>query len=339
MFDQLEDFPARWSALAPPPVSEAKEFDRYAHWLSQRNDDLAKVVRDLIHTKNAFFFVFWVVDAKILHLTRSLIFAFNSDNALLIALCSRSLLEHAASLSYLFRRTGTLLDALPRANTKEKIAAPLLELQAIYQKLFYGTRFFKKEGLVDAVHVLKLIDNYLEKEFPNAKNAYDYLSDFVHPNFGSNFLVSEGKLGEGVIGPSVGVKKQVVERIATISSGLLQFIFNKGIAFGGFGSTLDDYLGRATSAGTTLNEVFRQRPLKYRGDGFTKESAIIFVTARTHGEHLEMQGRFLAEKKVKVVGDRRNAGLEAGHVLDVYVTEEGELWFRVPLPKHNGVGE
>ncbi|HWT83242.1 MAG TPA: hypothetical protein VN648_31040 [Candidatus Methylomirabilis sp.] len=76
--------------------------------------------------------------------------------------------------------------------------------------------------------------------------------------------------------------------------------------------------------------MFRPLPLKYSGNGKTKDSAIYFVNARTYGEHLQMQDRFLEEKNIKVLGARRGGGLEAGHIYDVYPTSNGELWFRVP---------
>jgi hypothetical protein len=197
LFDQLEDFPARWSQLAPPPLSTETEIARHDRYLAAADEAVATVAKDVIRTKNGFMFAFFVLDAKILSLAKSLIFAFNSQNPLLIALASRSLLEHAASLSYLTRRTATQLDALRGATTVSRIVEPLSALRETYRKLFYGTKFFKIEGLVDAIHVHSLIDDYLAKEISQARDYYDYLSDFVHPNFGSNLLVSSGELGRG----------------------------------------------------------------------------------------------------------------------------------------------
>jgi hypothetical protein len=49
-----------------------------------------------------------------------------------------------------------------------------------------------------SIHVNNMIDA-LTKHYASAKRDYDELCEFVHPNYGSNKLVSSGELGSGQI--------------------------------------------------------------------------------------------------------------------------------------------
>jgi hypothetical protein len=263
--------------------------------LKEKTDDLLAIKRELgiiavslCRLKNQFLFLNLIITTKLTHLIRSIVFALNDNNPLLLALCSRSLIEHAASLSYLMERNNKMLNKAKASKDYKSVSDSLEELHAVYRKMFYGTRFFKKEGLIESVNVKTLYETYLSKEIINAVNYYDYLSDFVHPNFGSNILISSGELGEGIIDPSIEEKKEIIENILQITGILIKYLSQKVWDFANIGVTLDNVLQKAINPKTTLTSLFAEPGLEHTGDGLSKETAIFFTKPRTKFDHMKI---------------------------------------------------
>ena len=83
----------------------------------------------------------------------------------------------------LAKRTNTLTDAIKR------------QREFVY-KLYYGESPKKLQSKVAQFHV----DDFrkiLRKDYAEEGAVYEQLCEYVHPNYGSNLLVSSGVLGAG----------------------------------------------------------------------------------------------------------------------------------------------
>jgi hypothetical protein len=122
---------------------------------------------------------------------------------------------------------------------------------------------------------------------------YDFLCDFVHPNFGSNFLVSEGTIAEGLIDtPNEHVQELAILftkkclRYWLYYRELLRFDLRVHIE-------CSSWLQRSHKHGAKAARVFAKRPLKYDGDGRTVETSYSFPRARDKLEEFDMFGALL----------------------------------------------
>lgn len=193
-------------------ISSSKEIDRKAKEIRLKNNKIGTIAIDLIIIKNQFLFNYRILQTKLIYLINSMINSLNQDNHLVFALCSRSLLEHAGTIAYIYKKTENTINKLKNQSDYQKIQ-DILNIQKNNQKkVFYGTRFFKDDYLKKAIHTEELIKDYLEKKFPNAGQIYGFLCDFVHPNYGSNLFVSSGDLGNGMIDPPIEEKKEIINQ-------------------------------------------------------------------------------------------------------------------------------
>jgi hypothetical protein len=110
----------------------------------------------------------------------------------------------------------------------------------------------------------------------SARSEYDALCEFVHPNYGSNKLVSSGQLGSGQIrshaeglGPELSKVHWLIERCAI----LVDDDFNKETTF--YLTRIGSWIEIACQDGAKLGQVFSVRGA-VSGDGRTKETAVLF---------------------------------------------------------------
>jgi len=329
-FELIEKFLEKQSQLSLiKKISFEKELKEKTKDILAKKREVGIIAVSLCRLKNQYLYLNRIIETKLTYLMKSMIFGVNNDNHLLLALCSRSLIEHAASLSYLIEQTNRLLERTKGVTEYKTINEALEEIYNIYRKIFYGTRFFKNEGLVEATNVLTLIDKYLLPEIKDVRKYYDYLSDFVHPNFGSNVLVSSGELGEGIIDPSIEEKKEIVESILQITGGIIKYLDYKGLDFASLGILIDNYLQKALHPTTTLATLFVEPSLEYTGDGKSKDTAIFFTKATTKTEHVKMQYEFMQQQGIESTM-QYIGGLEDDYIYDVHKTAKGEVWFKVP---------
>jgi hypothetical protein len=105
--------------------------------------------------------------------------------------------EHLAALCFQVETIEKFEGKLIGQTSEEKIAEICDSTRDAIGRLFYGS---SGEGNPKRVHVNDFLRS-LEKLIPDIRPVYDYLCDFVHPNYGSNLLVSTGTLGRGHLDP------------------------------------------------------------------------------------------------------------------------------------------
>jgi hypothetical protein len=64
--------------------------------------------------------------------------------------------------------------------------------------MFYGQSPQRPGDHIKQFHINDFREA-LRKDYPDEASVYDTLCDFVHPNYGSNHLVSSGTLGTGTL--------------------------------------------------------------------------------------------------------------------------------------------
>ena len=155
--------------------------------------------------------------------------ALNNKNFYVMALCIRCSLETAASMGFLLRK---LLLFYEGKSTDKKIFKSIANLM-----LGSRTESFQPAG--EAVNILTLLENadkifhmkFIPEEKENLKTlseAYDFISEFCHPNVGANSLCTnldkENNKFEFTIGKTICKREMTfINELVLSSSFLLTF--------------------------------------------------------------------------------------------------------------------
>lgn len=70
--------------------------------------------------------------------------------------------------------------------------------------------------------------------------------------------------------------------------------------------------------------------IKYNGNGNSKENAICFTNAMTFSDYIEMQKEYIKQNNLKINGVKSSGSINDEYIYDIYETEKGSVWFRVP---------
>lgn len=259
---------------------------------------------------------------KIREVARGISEALISQNETVLFNLTRSLLEHTAALAY---QLGTLEKAVNEFPKKTEIKA----LQATIGQHHKAARLLYYNEKAE-VHVHDMIKS-LAIRFKSARSDYDALCEFVHPNYGSNKLVSSGQLGSGQIrshaeelGPELTKIHWLIEHCAK----LVDSDFKMETTY--YLTKIGSWIEIACQDGAKLGQVFSRRGA-VSGDGRTKETAVFFNKARTHLEAMEAFYKFLKTEKLMMLS-RQTAAIEDGFLFDEVATDKGVLWVKYRIP-------
>lgn len=287
----------------------------------QSMDDRSETA-DVARLMHAFardhYHLFLVGQYKIRELCRGIGAALESSNETVLFNLTRSLVEHSASLAYQMRALERAVEELPKKTERRAIEASIGRHRKAAHLLYYNEKAL--------VHVHDMI-KALGARFDKARGEYDALCEFVHPNYGSNRLVSSGQLGSGQIrshAPELGPELTRVHWLIERCLMLTDDEFNKEIAF--YLGKIASWVEIACEDSAKLSQIFSLRSAA-SGDGQTKETAISFPRARTFFEEREAFYEYLKVKKL-VMNARRLAAVENGILFDEIITDKGTLWVR-----------
>lgn len=126
---------------------------------------------------------------------------------------------------------------------------------------------------------------------------YDFLCDFVHPNYGSNFLVTSGTLAEGLIDTPNEYARNL--NILFVKKCLRYWMYYKQLRLQDANANLklSSWLRRAEKKGAKASRIFSKKAPKYNGDGKSIETAYSFPAARDKAEESEMFRHLLNDLK------------------------------------------
>jgi len=259
---------------------------------------------------------------KIREVARGISEALISQNETVLFNLTRSLVEHTAALAYQLGTLEKAVNEFPKKTEIKVLRATIGQHHQAARLLYYNEKA--------AVHVHDMIKS-LAMRFESARSEYDALCEFVHPNYGSNKLVSSGRLGSGQIrshaeelGPELIKIHWLIERCAM----LVDDDFKKETTF--YLTRIGSWIEIACQDGAKLGQVFSVRGA-VSGDGQSKETAVFFKKARTHREAMEAFYNFLKTEKLLMLS-RRTAAVEDGFLFDEVATDKGTRWFKYRMP-------
>ncbi|HOD51981.1 MAG TPA: hypothetical protein PKJ78_18220 [Candidatus Hydrogenedentes bacterium] len=283
----------------------------------------------LWHVSRNYFFLLRVIEHKFDRLLQAMEDVLEKENALSLALHTRSLVEHLGALALQFKFSERLLNGLRGQSNRKQIESALARAEDEQKRLYFGVGAKSSESEVKAFHVNDLLEA-ARAWVGDMDDVYAYLCEYVHPNHGSNLLVSSGELGGGRLAPSEEASAEALSRMcgyAILGVDLLEELSKK---FGVHLVYYAHFINLGLREETKLANWFQERGVKITGDGKSKDTAICFVRARNAFEAIQMQQRYMKMNGIVPLGNRFLGGVEGEHIYDVYPTAEGELWFKVP---------
>jgi hypothetical protein len=320
-FRMFEDFD---NAMAGMQSSVEKK-------LEQSREPLKTVAERLFKLSRDGFFLVQVCEWKITYIAEALLHSIETRNHLSLANNSRALIEHVAALVFILEALKSLRESLAGQGSETKIKEAISKTEMVLHRAYYGTSPKGKNKTEAAPHIESECLAAFEKHVKDIREAYDFLCEYVHPNYGSNMLVSTGQLGRGRLNPSPEFHKDTIDRICRYCSLTMLFLRDQAVSISGNLVHLKDLVDRCLSnKGGKISSVFTLKSAIPEGNGESKETAFFFPKARTPAEAIELTYRYLEESGIKLVGDRQNAGICEGFIYDVYPTSRGRIWFKIP---------
>lgn len=284
---------------------------------------IAHRLHDLAH---GHFFSTLVFRFKTREIARGIFDAEENLNLVVLFNLARALIEHTASLAFQDQSLERALSDIERKQSFEQIDRSIRKHRKIIDQLYYGgdvsPKGVKRLHVNDLLKALTAVDK-------RAQADYENLCEFVHPNFGSNLLVSSGELLTGSIGipaesmsEELSLARSVIERYAALDWDLV-ISGTRNL------SRIDNWISIASTEGAKLSQLFSVR-VAHSGDGKSKETAIHFKKARTHNEAIQAFYKYLEQHGI-TLHERRLAGVQRGFLFDIALTDQGPLWVKYQM--------
>lgn len=308
-------------------------FDASSKQIEQNVSDpvLAEVAKSLLTISYNALFVHEVCGWKLLHLVRAQAHAIESDNAVAIANNSRAIMEQVAAIAMVSRILGKLVSDLENQGSVAKIKEALSGTSTALNRSYYGmSPKLEKEKIKQAHHIHDSLKALGEKH-PAVLEIYDYLCEYVHPNFGSNTLVSNGEMGRGSLEPDPDVLSEVLKRMYRYCVFVLAMHDELDKSSRAIMVKLVDLASICGIRGVKIQNLFVKRATMPEGDGKCKETAYFFPKARSSMEAITLIYEFLAELGAEPSGPKSIGAIEDGMIFDVMRTTKGTFWFKVPM--------
>jgi len=297
--------------------------------LHELSEPLKTVAARLLSINEKAFFLFQVCEWKLDYLAEALIHAIEANNPLALANNARALVEHLAALAAIVQELERLENTMLGQGEEKAINDALDKAERFIYRSFYG----KSPKLTNnknqqALHINDCL-KALKKEVADIEDVYDFLCEYVHPNHGSNVLVSTGHLGTGRLNPSEDFHRETLDRLRRYCSLCMLFLREHGIQYGSIFIKLQHLFEKCFSTDAKISNVFSARGGQLRGDGKSQDTAYFFPKARTAMEAIKLTYEFL--KKENYIVQRQEVGAIIDEfVYDVYVTSKGMIWFKMP---------
>src|SRR6266581_4585076 len=273
--------------------------------IEKLNEPLKTLASRLFSATDKGFFLFHVCEWKLDYLAEALIHAIEAKNPLALANNARALVEHLAALVAIVKELERLEKNLRGQGKEEAINEALGKAERFIHRGYYGkSPKLTNDKNEQALHVNDCL-KALKQEVADIEDVYDFLFEYVHPNHGSNLLVSTGKLGRGRLNPSEEYHRETLDRLRRYCSLCMLFLKERGVQYGAVFIRLQDLLELCFSQGAKITNVFSIKAPNPEGDGKSKETAFFFPKARTAMETIKLCYEFL-EKEGHEVQRREN---------------------------------
>lgn len=273
-------------------------------------------------------FVSMVCRRKIDAIIQLICYSTEAKNAVALAQGARSLIEHVAIQAEIARAVNQLADRIKGQTEGSKIHEALSRAEDFLSRCYFGkSPKVEPNKLQQALHINDCIDT-LEAESPGISEVYAFLCEFVHPNYGSNSLVSSMDLKMQINSIVIDMNRAEVQKMADIVLNTLaasEALENKGhasVALLGF------YAQRFTQSNSGIYNIFAVRKIRPTGDGKAKDTAFFFPATRDAKESFELWALYLENRKIRI-NSHHPVAMEGNSAYDLYETSQGQLWHRI----------
>jgi hypothetical protein len=278
------------------------------------------------------FFLIQVCELKISYIAEALLHSITVENPLSLASNTRGLIEHLAALMLVVQTMEKLGEALEGQGNESKINESLIKAETMLNRSYYGKS--PKSGKKDqtAPHIESECIVALKKHIPEIREMYDFLCEYVHPNYGSNLLVSSGELGRGRLNSHAEIHKNTIEKFCNYCVAAMRFLKNDAIRIAAQFHRLNELVDRCLIPGAKISNAFCRRSATPDGDGGSKDTAFFFPRARTPLEEREMCFIFLQESGLMLTANPEIGAFADDFIYEIYPTNKGKLWFKFKMP-------
>ena len=305
--------------------------DNYQEKVGKINSSLKPIANSLWEIADQSFFLLQVIEWKIDYLAEALLHAIRSKNPLSLANNARALVEHIASISGIGSEINILMNSLKGQQSEKAILKAIERTENYLHRAYYGTSSKKKTSNKNkSLHINDSLKK-LSKEISNINEIYDFLCEYVHPNFGSNLLVSTGKLSSGKLNPPEDYHRETLDKLRRICSYCMIYLKDESLGHLSSPLRIQSLIELCLVRGAKIQNVFSEKKATPKGDGTSKETALYFPNVRTPQEAIKLTYDFFETNGYKLTGKKEIGGIENGFIYDVHVTNKGKVWVRIPM--------
>lgn len=329
----LKDFRSRQQQLQPYNDYDAtmkRTREQIAGKTENLEEPMKSIATRLFSVADQGLFLYEVYLWKIDYLAEALIHAIEAKNPVALANNVRALVEHLAALVFIIKEIEKLERSLHGQGQETAINMALEKAEIFIHRSYYGkSPKVTKDKREQAIHVNDCLV-VLKEDVVDIEKIYEYLCEYVHPNHGSNVLVSTGQLASGRLNPPEEYHRETLDRLKSYCSHCMLYLQDRVTQRSSVFMKLKDLSDRCLIRGAKVNKVFAIKLPIAEGNGKSKETAHYFPKARTAMEAINLCYEFLEKEGYEVKG-RQNGGVVDGFVYDIFKTDKGEIWFKVPM--------
>lgn len=238
---------------------------------ADRDRAVGSVLFGLCRLKNQMLFGYQAIEKKTESLVTAVGNARKAGDFLLMGLAAKALLEHAASVTYLVNQTSEFVEQVEGKDDARTISASIGALYKVYARRLYSSRFFEGEEVVEPVDVRNLVLQNLSPYIEKADEYFDYVADFVHPDFDSSVTLPD-TAGDGVMRPSMQDIDSIAENIFGLCGVVAEHLIQKEEELASLGVLIDAYVRRAHEPRIKVSRIFQA----HLSDAPSRQSATFF---------------------------------------------------------------
>jgi len=312
-------------------ASMAQMRKNYQERINKTSASLKPIASTLFEISDQSFFLLQVIEWKIDYLSEALLHAIKAKNPLSLANNARALVEHIASISGIGSELNILINSLDGQQSEKAIQKAIERTKNYLNRAYFGTSIKNKTNNKNkSLHINDSLEK-LSKEISNINEIYDFLCEYVHPNFGSNLLVSTGTLANGKLNPQEDFHRETLDKLRRICSYCM--IYLKDETPGHLSSPLRilSLIDLCFIKGAKIQNVFSAKKATPLGDGKSKETALFFPKARAPQEAIKLTYEFFDANGYNLTGRKEVGGIENGFIYDVHSTNKGKVWVKIPM--------
>ena len=310
-------------------VSLEKDVQRKYERIRAKEEELGAIAIELCYLKNVYCLLHQTLDTRLRNLSLATIYSLNTDNIIVFALVSRSLMENAALTACLCKQSFEKIESVERTCDCKTIRGELKGLRKKYERIFHRSGL-KSGTFINNVDQRTLVQIHLSSNIKNAVDDHDFISDFVHPCFGGNTVIKYEDNDAFDTFEYTSKQIDMINRIISICGKTISCYSFMLMGLIEIAHKIDNYIKKTLLPSATLISIFSGWHPAYTGDGTSKETAIFFKNATTYDEHQHLQEQYIKTEKIKILGKRKCPGFDNGFTIDSYRTEAGHLYFRTP---------